>query len=187
MAAMFLASALPSISLAQSQVQAELIGHAIFPANTMLQPPEDAPRDAKISGKFTGPGNLREDRPGSIMGRTGPEPRGRETGLALPFNGQPLQGFSSMKNAGNGDWWLLTDNGFGNKKNSPDALLMWQRARPDFATGKVEVKATTYLRDPDRKIPFSITYQGTTERYHTGADLDVESLDVIGETVWLGD
>jgi hypothetical protein len=181
------ASILPGLSLAQTQVSAELIGHAILPANTFLQPPTDAPRDALVSGKFTGPGNLRVDSLGTIMGRTGPEPQGRETGLALPFNGQPIQGFSSMKNAGNGDWWLLTDNGFGNQKNSPDALLMWHNARPDFATGKVAIKATTFLSDPDGKIPFRITYQGTTERYLTGADLDVESLVVIGETVWLGD
>jgi hypothetical protein len=175
------------MSLAQTQVPAELHGHAIFPANTILQPPADAPRDAFISGKFTGFGNLRVDRPGTIMGRTGQEPQGRETGLSLPFKGQPLQGFSSMKNAGNGDWWLLTDNGFGNQKNSSDALLMWHRARPDFATGKVAIKTTTFLRDPDGKIPFRITYQGTTERYLTGGDLDIESLVVIGETVWLGD
>lgn len=187
MGATLLASALLGTVSAQSEVPARLLGHAILPANTMLQPPADAPRDTLISGKFTGPGNLRVDRPGSIMGRTGPEPRGRETGLALPFLGQPVQGFSSMKNAGNGDWWLLTDNGFGNQKNSPDALLMWHRARPDFTTGNVEIKATTFLRDPDGKIPFRITYQGTTERYLTGADLDLESLVVIGETVWLGD
>lgn len=182
-----LAIALPGLSLAQAQVPAELIGHAILPANTILQPPADAPRDAGISGKFTGPGNLREDRPGTIMGRTGPEPHGRETGLALPFNGQPVQGFSSMKDAGNGDWWLLTDNGFGNQRNSPDALLMWHRARPDFATGSIAINATTFLRDPDGRIPFRITYQGTAERYLTGADLDLESLVVIDETVWLGD
>jgi len=183
----FLVFALGSMSSAQIQVPSELLGHAILPAVTMLQPPADAPRDALVSGKFTAPGNLREDRPGSIMGRTGPEPRGRETGLALPFNGQALQGFSSMKDAGNGDWWLLTDNGFGNQRNSADALLMWHRAKPDFATGKVEIKATTFLRDPDGKIPFRITYQGTNERYLTGADLDVESLVVLGDTVWLGD
>jgi hypothetical protein len=187
MAATIFASALPGLSWAQSQAPAELLGQAILPANTLLQPPADAPRDALVSGKFTGPGNLRVDRPGTIMGRTGPEPQGRETGLALPFNGQPVQGFSSMKDAGNGDWWLLTDNGFGNQRNSPDALLMWHRARSDFNTGQVGIKATTFLRDPDGRIPFRITYQGTTERYLTGADLDVESMVVIGETVWLGD
>jgi hypothetical protein len=186
-ASALLASILPGISWSQTQMPAELLGHAILPVNTILQPPADAPRDALVSGKFTGPGNLREDRPGTIMGRTGPEPQGRETGLALPFNGQPVQGFSSMKRAGNGDWWLLTDNGFGNQRNSPDALLMWHRARPDFATGNIAIQSTTFLRDPDGKIPFRITYQGTTERYLTGGDLDVESLVVIGDTVWLGD
>jgi len=187
MSAALLTTVLPCTAGAQSEMRAELLGHAILPANTLLQPPGDAPRDALISGKFTGAGNLREDRTGTIMGRTGPEPQGRETGLALPFVGQPVQGFSSMKDAGNGAWWLLTDNGFGNQRNSSDALLMWHRARPDFASGRVAIEATTFLRDPDGKVPFRITYQGTAERYLTGADFDLESLVVIGETVWLGD
>jgi hypothetical protein len=187
MAVALLATVLPPMARAQSEMRAELLGHAILPAKTFLQPPGDAPRDALLSGKFTGPGNLREDRPGTIMGRTSPEPQGRETGVALPFVGQPVQGFSSMKDAGNGAWWLLTDNGFGNQRNSPDALLMWHRARPDFASGRVTIEATTFLRDPDGKVPFRITYQGTAERYLTGADFDVESMVVIGETVWLGD
>lgn len=187
MAATILAGALPGLATAQPQVQAVLLGQAMLPANTMVLPPADAPRDALVSGKFTGAGNLRTDRPGAIMGRTGPAPRGRETGLALPFIGQPVQGFSSMKDAGNGSWWVLTDNGFGAQRNSPDALLMWHRARPDFASGQVAIESTTFLRDPDGKVPFRITYQGTAERYLTGADFDLESIVVIGDTVWLGD
>jgi hypothetical protein len=38
----------------------------------MAVPPADAPRDALVSGKFAGPGNLRIDRPGAVMGDTGP-------------------------------------------------------------------------------------------------------------------
>ena len=182
-----LSGMLAGISFAQTRVPAKLLGHAILPAETILQPPADAPRDVQVSGKFTGIGNQREDRPGTIMGRTAPAPGGRETGLSLPFKGQPVQGFSSMKKAGDGAWWLLTDNGFGNQKNSHDALLMWHRARPDFGSGSVKIESTTFLRDPDAKIPFRITFQDSPERYLTGADLDVESLVMIGETVWLGD
>jgi hypothetical protein len=187
MGVLFLSSMLSGFSSAQTRVPAKLMGHAILPANTLLQAPADAPRDVLVSGKFTGVDNQREDRPGTIMGRTAPAPGGRETGLSLPFKGQPVQGFSSMKNAGNGAWWLLTDNGFGNRKNSSDALLMWHRARPDFGSGRVAIETTTFLRDPDGKIPFRITWHDTPERYLTGADLDVESLVMIGETVWLGD
>lgn len=187
MSVLILSFVLSGISSAQTRVPAKLTGHAILPANTLLQPPADAPRDVQISGKFTGIGNRREDRPGTIKGRTAPAPEGRETGLSLPFRGQPLQGFSSMKKAGDDVWWLLSDNGFGNRKNSSDALLMWHRARPDFDKGVVSVESTTFLRDPDAKIPFRITFQDTPERYLTGSDLDLESLVMIGETVWLGD
>lgn len=172
---------------AQQEVPAVLVGQAVLPALTLALPPADAPRDALVSGKFTGAGNLRRDVPGSIPGTTGPAPNGRPTGIALPFIGQPVQGFSSMKDAGGGAWWVLTDNGFGNRRNSSDALLMVQRARPNFETGAVAIERTTFLRDPDRVVPFRITHDGTAERYLTGADFDVESLVVIGDTIWLGD
>ncbi|MCE2922807.1 MAG: hypothetical protein LW837_23065, partial [Roseomonas sp.] len=52
-----------SPALADQRFEATLAGHAILPAFTMALPPADAPRDALVSGKFAGPGNLRVDAP----------------------------------------------------------------------------------------------------------------------------
>jgi hypothetical protein len=168
-------------------VPATLAGHAILPALTLIAPPEDAPRDAWISGKFTGP--ARADRPMSVPGDTGPQHGRRPTGISLPFVGQPLQGFSgfAMTRAGDGSIYVLTDNGFGAKRNSADALLFFSRIAPDFETGAVEVRETVFLRDPDKVVPFRITHEGTAARYLTGADFDPESIQIRGEEVWIGE
>ena len=165
-------------ALADQRFEATLAGHAILPAFTMALPPADAPRDALVSGKFAGPGNLRVDRPGSIMGDTGPLHGRRQTGIAFPFVGQPVQGFSGIKPVTGeaGSYWVLTDNGFGNRRNSPDALLMFHKVRPDFRSGGVELRQTVFLRDPLRRVPFRIAHEGTEARYLTGADLDLESI-----------
>jgi hypothetical protein len=178
-----LLSAAAAIGLAASasadqRYEATLAGHAILPAFTMALPPADAPRDALVSGKFTGPGALRVDRPGMIPGDTGPLHGRRPTGIALPFIGQPVQGFSGIKPVVGepGHVWVLTDNGFGNRRNSPDALLMFHKLRPDWRSGQVEVLQTTFLSDPLRRVPFRIAHEGTDARYLTGADFDPESI-----------
>lgn len=165
-------------AFADQRFEATLAGHAILPAFSMALPPADAPRDALVSGKFAGPGNLRLDAPGSIMGDTGAMHGNRQTGIAFPFIGQPIQGFSGIKPVANesGHYWVLTDNGFGNRRNSPDALLMFHKVRPDWTSGQVALLQTTFLRDPLRRIPFRIAYEGTEQRYLTGADFDLESI-----------
>jgi hypothetical protein len=50
-----------SIATAQTRFDAELAGHAILPAASFVAPPRDAPADLAISGRFAGPGNLRND------------------------------------------------------------------------------------------------------------------------------
>lgn len=42
---------------------------------------------------------------------------------AAPFSGQPVQGFSAIQFGPGGTYWVLSDNGFGSKANSPDYLL----------------------------------------------------------------
>lgn len=165
-------------AFADQRFESTLAGHAILPAFTMTLPPADAPRDALVSGKFAGPGNLRIDRPGAVMGDTGPMHGSRPTGIAFPFIGQPVQGFSGIKPVANepGAYWVLTDNGFGNRRNSPDALLMFHKVRPDWQSGQVALLQTTFLRDPQRRIPFRIAHEGTEARYLTGADFDLESI-----------
>jgi hypothetical protein len=175
-------------ALAQEQAfPATLAGHALLPAMTLVPAPADAPADARVSGKFTGPS--RNEVPGSVMGDTGAMHGKRATGISLPFEGQPVQGLSgyAMTRNEDGSVWVLTDNGFGSKANSPDALLMFHRIIPDFETGKVTVAQTVFLRDPDHKVPNRIAYEGSDSRYLTGADFDPESIQVIGERVFIGE
>jgi hypothetical protein len=188
-ATLLAATMLAAPARADQRFPATLAGHAAVPAMSLLAPPADAPADAWVSGKFAGPGNLRNDRPMSVMGTTGALHGNRATGIAFPFIGQPLQGFSgfAMARAADGSFWTITDNGFGSKRNSPDALLFFHRLAPDWRAGRVEVRQTVFLRDPDRVIPFRITNEGTRERYLTGADFDLESIQVVGDTVWIGE
>ncbi|MFC0407400.1 esterase-like activity of phytase family protein [Roseomonas elaeocarpi] len=176
-------------AMAQTRFEATLDGHAILPAMTAALPPADAPRDAMVAGKFTGPGNRRTDAVGSLPTTTGPAPEGRPTGIPLPMVGQAVQGFSGIKPVTGepGAYWVLTDNGFGNKRNSSDAMLMFHKIRPDFSTGQVTVERTVFLSDPDRKVPFRITYEGTEHRYLTGADFDPESIQPVGDGFWIGE
>lgn len=174
-------------ALAEATFPATLAGHALIPAATFLTPPADVPTDATVSGKFTGPARVME--PETVMGDTGALHGKRPTGIMLPFKGQPLQGLSgfAMNRAEDGSIYVLTDNGFGAKANSPDALLYFHRMLPDVGTGTVEVKETVFLRDPDFKVPFRIAYEGTDARYLTGSDFDTESIQVLNGEVWLGD
>ncbi|NJL50280.1 MAG: esterase-like activity of phytase family protein [Blastochloris sp.] len=167
---------------AEQPFPATLAGHALIPAATSFTPPEDAPKDLAISGKFTAPDRRRVDEIGKIAATAS-----RNSGYSLPIKGQPVQGFSGIKTRGEGTFLVLTDNGFGAKHNSADAMLVAHRIRPDWTSGKVTILDTLYLRDPDRKVPFQITLEGTPERYLTGADFDLESIQPIGDKLWFGD
>lgn len=174
-------------AVAQETFDATLAGHAYLPALSLVAPPADAPKDAWISGKFTG--GARNGVPMSVPGDTGGLHGKRLTGLNLPFIGQPLQGFSgfAMNRAEDGSVYVLTDNGFGSKTNSPDTLLFFSRMDADFDTGEVEIKETVFLHDPDFKVPFRISYGGTDSRYLTGADFDLESIQRVGDSIWIGE
>jgi hypothetical protein len=172
-----------------ARFQATLAGHALLPAPTTVAPPADAPADLRISGRFTAPDGRRVDAVGTIEGTSFLSAKGvpRKTGFKVPVEGQPVQGFSGIKSAGDGTYWVLTDNGFGSKANSPDALLMFHKVRPDWASGKIERLATVFLHDPDRKVPFFIANEATPKRYLTGADFDIESIQLVGGDIWFGD
>ncbi len=160
---------------------ATLAGHVVIPAQTFIAPPADAPADLKISGKFTT--GTRVDAAGSVEGKS----RGRPTGVKLPFNGQPAQGHSGIKRMPDGTFWVLTDNGFGSKANSPDAALFLTQFRMDWDKGTAERLATVFLQDPDKKLPFRIVHEGTDKRYLTGADFDLESFQPIGDKLWFAE
>ena len=184
-AAPLAALALPAV--AEDALPSVLSGHALVPAMTMSVPPADAPRETWISGKFTTA--ARVDTPMTVPGNTGGLHGNRPTGLSVPFLGQPFQGISGYAHdrAGDGSIYALIDNGFGSRLNSPDALLSFTRIAPDFSTGAVEIVDRVWLHDPDGVIPFRITHEATEERYLTGADFDTESIQVVGDTVWIGE
>lgn len=154
---------------------AVLAGHAVLPAKTATTPPADAPEALTISGKFTTPRD-----PARITAAPSAD-------QPLPMAGQPVQGFSGIKALGDGTYLVLTDNGFGGKPNSEDAMLMFHVVKPDFAAGTVEILKTTFISDPDKKVPFAIAMEGTAERYLTGADFDLEGFQPIGDLLYIGE
>lgn len=162
---------------------ATLKAHAILPANTVIAAPADAADYLKTSGKFTTADRKRADGLGTVAGKDGVRP----TGLSMPFDGQPMQGFSGIKTMADGTFWSLSDNGFGNKLNSTDAMLMLHNIRFDWDAGKVEPVKTVFLSDPDRKAPFPIVMEGSPTRYLTGADFDLESIQPTEDGFWVGE
>ncbi|MDB5488761.1 MAG: hypothetical protein JWQ58_2476 [Reyranella sp.] len=174
---------------AQTKFPATLEGHAVLPAMTLVPAPADAPQELQISGRYAGPTGQRVDTPESVQAFSALSDKAapRPTGLMLPLKGQPVQGLSGIKNLKDGTFLTLTDNGFGSKANSPDAMLMFHILKPDWKSGAVERISTTFLSDPDRKVPFRIVNENTPKRYLTGSDFDIESIQPIGDTLWFGD
>ncbi len=174
---------------AQTKFPATLEGHAVLPAMTLVPAPADAPQELQISGRYAGPAGQRVDTPESVQAFSALSDKAapRPTGLSLPLKGQPVQGLSGIKNLKDGSFLTLTDNGFGSKANSPDAMLMFHVLKPDWKSGAVERVSTTFLHDPDRKVPFRIVNENTPKRYLTGSDFDIESIQPIGDTLWFGD
>lgn len=155
-----------------------LKGHLIINPHTYVTPPQDAPYAFHKSGRFTGKGNVRVETLGAIANKTG---------VATPFAGQPLQGFSGIKNLGDNKFLLLTDNGFGSKRNSPDAMLMFHIATLDFANDVAMIDETIFVKDPNRVIPFPILTEFSETRYLTGGDFDLESIQPIDGGYMIGE
>lgn len=177
------------LACAQSEVTATLAGHAYLPYATTVNAPKAAGPLFASSGKFANNERQRRDELGSVVAYTfvGDPKLPRASGGKLPVRGQAVQGFSGIVAQADGTFLTLTDNGLGNKVNSQDALLMVHRVKPDWKTGKVQLLKTTFLRDPQRKLPFFIQNENTAERYLTGADLDIESIQPVNGEWWIGD
>jgi len=150
----------------QGQVtQPALVGRAVLPADTFA--------DGPASG-------ARIDPP-------------TNNGRAAPFDRHPVQGVSGILRDTDGAYFVLSDNGYGNKANSADYNLRAYRVRPTWrtaqgGTGGVEVLGFVELRDPDRHVPFPIVNQNTTERVLTGADFDLESFRRLEDgSFWFGE
>ncbi len=154
-----------SLALAQSTVKTDLVGFAMLPADTF--------NGTVPSGQYTGTGAKLE------------QPR---------FAGQPVQGFSAIQfGPSKGSYWMMPDNGYGAKYNSPDFLLRIYQITPTAktasgGTGDVKVGTFIQLRDPDKKIPFLIVNEASPERLLTGSDFDLESFVLAKDgTIWLGE
>ncbi|WP_432283855.1 esterase-like activity of phytase family protein [Aminobacter sp. BA135] len=183
LAAAVLALTTASAFAEETEFKATLVGHAILPANTIIAAPENAPEHLRSSGKFTTPDRKRAEGLGTVPGKDGVRP----TGLSLPFDGQPVQGFSGIKAVGDGTFWSLSDNGFGNKLNSTDAALMLHHMSFDWDKGTMNRIKTLFLTDPDRKAPFPIVLEGSDTRFLTGGDFDVESIQPVIDGFWVGE
>lgn len=183
LAAAILALSTASALADETEFKATLTGHAILPANTIIAAPENAPEHLRTSGKFTTPDRKRAEGLGTVPGKDGVRP----SGLSLPFDGQPVQGFSGIKSMGDGTFWSLSDNGFGAKLNSSDAALMLHHLSFDWDKGTVDRKKTVFLSDPERKAPFPIVLEGSDTRLLTGADFDVESIQPVADGFWVGE
>ncbi len=124
-------------------------------------------------------------------------------GVTVPFVGrQPIQGFSDLAGDGEGGFWVLSDNGFGTRRNSPDYVLCIYHVICDFSRGSMEVDEVIELSDPERRADFPLvceaaTYPGTPipvdgriqeARLLTGGDFDPESLALApGGGFWVGE
>jgi hypothetical protein len=123
---------------------ATLMGHAVLAADTSVTAPADAPADLKVAGKFTAPAGRRVDTIGAIEGTSflSAKEAPHRTGHKMPMQGQSVQGMFGIKSVGDGTYFVLTDNGFGAKANSYDAMLMFRKVKPDWTTGKAELVST---------------------------------------------
>ena len=197
MAAGALATGAALLSAAPGDVQhARLVARSVLPSATFRtgSPP---------SGAFLSPA---ERATAAANGVRGP--------LAGPYLAeQPVQGFSSMVPADAGTWWALADNGYAWRPNSADFQLVFYRIDPRWGDGGgPRVLEAIVLRDPDRRIPWTIVCDqesgvrlpdfsfnalpatppacGTQAgaRILTGFDLDPESFVRAGDgTFWVGE
>lgn len=186
---LFCLSLSSGLACAQTEVPSILAGHAYIPSNTVTAAPKDAGPLFDTSGKFANDPRQRVDSLGTVVANTfvGDPKNPRASGGRLPIKGQSVQGFSGIVSLGRNEFLALTDNGFGNKVNSMDALLMVHHLKIDWTTGNAQKTRTTFLHDPDRKVPFFVQNENTKTRYLTGSDFDIESIQVVGNEWWIGD
>ncbi len=168
-------------AFAAKEAPATLAGHALLPVTATVATPSDAPSDMQISGKYTTDKRLEKLK--SLEGSSNSRP----TGQYIPIQGQSLQGHSGIKKMADGSYWVLTDNGFGNKMNSPDSMLYLTQYDINFKNGQVTPLKTIFLHDPDKKVPFHLVNESSTKRYLTGRDFDPESFQFTQDALWIGD
>jgi glycerophosphoryl diester phosphodiesterase len=147
----------------------DLMARAALPASTFAEGP--------TSGQYIGAGPI--------------------NGEALPFaKKQPVQGFSAVLKISNSLFHAMADNGYGTIENSADFSLRVYNLSPQFKTqdpqssrdGGIKIVGYFELRDPDKKIPFTIANHFSQSRVLTGSDFDIESMQKAADgTFWFGD
>lgn len=151
--------------------------------------PEEPLEEAQIEGRAVLPADTFVSGPPSGSELDREMINGRE----LPFEDQPVGSISAVLDAGDGQFWMAPDSGYGRQDNSSDFLLRMYRVRADFQaergrSGEISVEEFIQLRDPDRRIPFPITNEETEDRLLTGADFDPESVRRDGSgDLWFGE
>ncbi|MCI6988573.1 MAG: esterase-like activity of phytase family protein [Campylobacter sp.] len=173
--------ALSTTLFAADKFEATLKGHAILPAASFVSVPDEAGKLLKTNGKFAG--KKRVDELGVIEGNS----NGRPTGVKYPFDAQPVQGHSGIVNLGDNKFAIITDNGLGNKMNSKDSALFYNIYEIDFKSGEFKREKTVFLKDPNKQVPFLLVNEATDSRYLTGGDFDPESIQFLGDFVYIGD
>ncbi|WP_051324678.1 esterase-like activity of phytase family protein [Candidatus Solirubrobacter pratensis] len=165
--------------------------HAALISTALVAVPATAgaATSAQLEGRAVLPAATFADGPpsGALLGSA------PVNGVPVPFSGQPVQGFSGAIPAGDGRYWVMEDNGYGQIENSADFNLRVYLMKPSFETavggpGTVKVQRFIELHDPAHKVPFAIVHNWTSDRVLTGADFDIESIQRAPDgTLWFGD
>ncbi|HCC68470.1 MAG TPA: glycerophosphodiester phosphodiesterase [Nitrospiraceae bacterium] len=168
--------------------ESKLAGFAMIPYDSYYETPKDSPFQ-QGSGFFAAPDRKRRHQYASIVGTSFLSDRKapRIVSFDLPIPKQPLQGFSGIISMGDGTFWVLSDNGFGDRLNSPDFHLTAFHIKPYWKSGKVAILKQIFLHDSDFIIPFRLVNEYTEKRYLTGVDLDIESIQKVGDYFYFGD
>jgi hypothetical protein len=140
LAAGALAAATTLLAAKAGRQHASLVARSVLPAATYR--PGSPPSGAFLSAA--------ERAAAAANGVSGPAGR-----PYLPA--QPVQGVSSMVPADAGTWWALADNGFAWRSNSADFQIVFYRLDPRWGDpAGPRVLEAVVLRDPDRRIPWTI-------------------------------
>lgn len=180
---------LAQVSFAKPVVrEAILDGIVVIPAGTKLKAPKDMPESMRVTGKFVDT-YRRNQKIESIAGASylSDAKAPRKTGINFPFKGQPFQGVSGIKILDANRFLAIIDNGYGSKKDSADAILSFHEINIDWKNEKAKITRQSYLHDPDHILPFVLVNENTQKRYLTGADLDPESIQIVDQSIFMGD
>ncbi|EAK2501788.1 glycerophosphodiester phosphodiesterase [Campylobacter upsaliensis] len=172
-----------SVLFAANEYEANLAGHIVIPAENFINVPKDAPEFLQSTGKFLR--TTRNENLGTFNANYTEEEM--PNAFRIPFKKQALQGHSGIKFINDKNFWLLSDNGLGTKKNSPDSMTFIHNYEFDFKKGSYKHLKTIFFNDKNKKFPYLINLESTKSRYLTGADIDPESFQIIDKSFWVGD